>query len=341
MELNAELKYKKIILWLGCVILTLCLVASISFGMLYSFMTEENTNLLKTLQSTESMLNSRLSETKEELKDVMAQKDSISSEALQTGAEYNKKIGALNSQINSLTQEINKLKKNTNSINVVQLGSLNLYSATNAGDKICYLTFDDGPSENTLKILDILNKGNAKATFFVIGTRKLSYVKNIKAAGHSVGLHTDTHVFHKIYANDSAYFTDLLSIQAKVKLQIGENSTLLRFPGGSSNAVSKKYNNGIMTRLVPAVKNRGFQYFDWNVDSGDAAGNHIPAATIVGNVQKQVAGRKNICILMHDTDAKNTTVQALPYIISYLRGQGYRFEGLTKGSEGFHHHINN
>lgn len=207
--------------------------------------------------------------------------------------------------------------------------------------KVCYLTFDDGPSENTLKILKILKKYDAKATFFVIGSAKLEYLPQIKKAGHAIGLHANNHDYSKIYKSRSAYFADLNKISAKVEKQIGEKVTLIRFPGGSSNSVSKKYKQGIMTDLVTQVKMKGYSYFDWNVDSGDASGHNVPAKTITSNVLTQANKKDSICVLMHDTNAKDTTVKALPDIIEGLKKQGYKFEVLTETSYGYHNRVNN
>ena len=108
----------------------------------------------------------------------------------------------------------------------------------NDGDKVCYLTFDDGPSDNTLKILDILKRANAKASFFVIGTSKLDYIKRIHNEGHTVALHANNHDYSKIYKSEEAYFKDLNAIAAKVKKITGVDSKIIRFPGGSSNTIS-------------------------------------------------------------------------------------------------------
>lgn len=204
--------------------------------------------------------------------------------------------------------------------------------------KVCYLTFDDGPCENTLAILDILARYNAKATFFVKGNSKcIDYVKNIKDAGHAVGLHTYTHVYEQLYASDAAYFNDLNAVSAAVEQRIG-NVKLVRFPGGSSNVVSKKHCPGIMTRLTKSVPEAGYAYFDWNVDSGDAAGYN--SEKIIEAVLSQASKKSGaICVLMHDI--KTSTTQALPSVIEGLIQQGYYFDALSHDSYGFHHGVKN
>lgn len=206
--------------------------------------------------------------------------------------------------------------------------------------KIVYLTFDDGPSENTGKILDILKKYNAKATFFVTGNNQKhdDLIKRAHDEGHSIGLHTYTHDYAKLYASEEAYFDDLQQISDLVEKLTGEKSYLIRFPGGSSNTVSKNV-PGLMTELTKAVQEKGYQYFDWNCDSTDAEGNNRPVEKLVANATS--CSKKHINILMHDTDAKDTTVEALPKIIEYYRAKGYTFKGLTVNSFAPHHKVNN
>ena len=206
---------------------------------------------------------------------------------------------------------------------------------------IVYLTFDDGPSENTLKILDILQESGVTATFFVKGTSKIQYVKNIADAGHAVGLHTDTHDYKEVYASDEAYFDDLTRVGNKVKDVLGYVPSIIRFPGGSSNTTSAKYCEGIMTRLVDAVQAEGYSYFDWNCDSGDASGNNIPVSTLLENVKKQTGSQQRVVLLMHDTEAKGTTVEALPQIIQFYKDKGYHFGKLSADIKPVHHRVYN
>lgn len=202
-------------------------------------------------------------------------------------------------------------------------------------DKVCYLTFDDGPSDNTLKILDILNKYGAKATFFVVGTAKLQYLPKIKESGNAIGLHSNTHVYSSIYSSEEAYFNDLEALSQKVEAIIGEKIKVIRFPGGSSNQVNKI--NGGMRRLITLVKGRGYAYFDWNVGSGDADAKSVSAKKIVNNVLNGAANKSSICVLMHDTSAKSTTVEALPGIIDGLKKRGYAFDVLTPQTFSYSH----
>ena len=206
-------------------------------------------------------------------------------------------------------------------------------------EKIVYLTLDDGPSDNTQAVLDILDKYNAKATFFVTGEMP-EYKDMIKAAydkGHTIGMHTYSHDYAKVYASVDAYFQDLDQIGQMVQEEIGYVPCFIRFPGGSSNTVSKKYTAGIMSTLVQEVQNRGYQYYDWNGSSGDGS---------VRTTEELVAqatsfDSNNIILLCHDSHGKQTTVEALPQIIEHYQSLGYTFKALDRDSFVAHHGVNN
>ncbi|MCD7950453.1 MAG: polysaccharide deacetylase family protein [Erysipelotrichaceae bacterium] len=208
------------------------------------------------------------------------------------------------------------------------------------GNKVVYLTFDDGPSANTKKILEVLDKYDAKATFFVTGNGQKynNYIKDAHDAGHTIGLHTYTHQY-SIYTSQETYFEDLTKIGNMVKDIIGYVPKYIRFPGGSSNVISAKYCEGIMSELVDAVREKGYEYYDWNVDSGDASGNNVAVSKLVKNSTSSSAN--SIVILMHDTDAKDTTVEALPKIIEYYQDKGYVFKGIDDSSYTAHHSVKN
>lgn len=207
--------------------------------------------------------------------------------------------------------------------------------------KVCYLTFDDGPSDNTLKILNILKKYNIKATFFVTGTGMNSYIRNIHEEGHAIGLHTNSHRYDLIYTSVEAYLTDLEAVSNLVCNLTGIRSQIIRFPGGSSNTISSNHCKGIMTDLTKRLPEMGYSYYDWNVSSGDANGNNIPKEELAQNVLTQAKGKSSICVLMHDNAAKKTTAEALPLMIEGLVEMGYRFEAITPGTYGYHHNVYN
>lgn len=207
--------------------------------------------------------------------------------------------------------------------------------------KIVYLTFDDGPSQNTLKILKILKRYNAKATFFVTGNDKVEYMKNIVNAGHTIALHTYSHEYKKIYSSTDAYFNDLYKIHDLVQKNTGVDARIIRFPGGASNTISENYSDGIMSKLTKMVEDRGFKYFDWNVSSGDATANNVSPSKLLSNVKRESAGVDRCVVLMHDTKAKSTTVEALTDICEYYKSKGYEFSGLSVNTLPCHQSVNN
>lgn len=205
--------------------------------------------------------------------------------------------------------------------------------------KVAYLTFDDGPSENTIKILNILDKYNVKATFFVIYHKGMEkQYKEIVNRGHTIALHSYTHNYKKIYSSEDAYFADLKKIGNYIKSVTGTESKITRFPGGSSNTISNKYSKGIMKNLKKEVLEQGYIYHDWNVDSCDAQDNNIPVETLLENIKGSLTKYRQANILMHDTGkAKQTTVDALPQIIEYVQAQGYDIQPITEDSAAIRH----
>lgn len=210
-----------------------------------------------------------------------------------------------------------------------------------SGEKVVYLTFDDGPSANTQRILDILDKYHAKATFFVTGNgQRYNYlIKEANKRGNTIALHTYCHDYRTVYSSTDAYFNDLNKVGNMVKGLIGYTPRYIRFPGGSSNTVSRHYSNGIMSRLTKMVQEKGYQYYDWNVSSGDASGNHIPTARLIANATS--SHNNQIMILFHDTAAKNTTVDALPQVIQHYQSLGYSFKGIDDSTFTPHQRILN
>lgn len=207
--------------------------------------------------------------------------------------------------------------------------------------KVVYLTFDDGPSENTDKVLKILKKYDAKATFFVTGNNQ-KYNDSIRKAekqGNTIALHTYTHDYATVYSSTEAYFNDLQQISDMVKQITGKAPKYIRFPGGSSNMVSANYSQGIMSKLDSMVHERGYEYFDWNCSSGDAASNSVPAQTIVNNSTN--CNYDQIMLLFHDSSPKTSTVEALPAIIENYKSRGYVFKAISDDTPIFHHGVNN
>ena len=189
-----------------------------------------------------------------------------------------------------------------------------------------YLTFDDGPRDGTTdKVLDILKEKNVKATFFVTNNGSDDLIKRIVSEGHSIGIHTASHRYDIIYASVNNYYNDLEQVSKRIYNLTGVDTKLLRFPGGSSNTISKKYSKGIMSILTKDVINKGYQYYDWNVDSTDALYN-TSKDDIYNNVINSISHDKYNVILMHDTKTK--TLEALPLIIDYAKSNGYNFKSI-------------
>lgn len=210
------------------------------------------------------------------------------------------------------------------------------------GEKTLYLTFDDGPSENTEKVLDILDQYGAKATFFVTG-HEPEYRPMIAEAyrrGNTIGMHSYTHDYATIYQSEDAFFDDLGQVADVVKEQIGYVPYLTRFPGGSSNTVSASYCSGIMSALSRDLQDRGYQYYDWNVSSNDAAGNTVPTDQIV-QASCSYGSYTNVILLCHDSGSKTTTVEALPQIIEYYQSQGFVCKAIDRSTVVVHHGIAN
>lgn len=206
--------------------------------------------------------------------------------------------------------------------------------------KVVYLTFDDGPSIYTMDILNTLDKYNVKATFFVTCSSSLESIsKEIVKRGHTIALHTCTHNYRTVYSSDEAYFNDLNQISNLVKEYTGIESKYVRFPGGSSNTISRAYNKGIMTRLSQSLTNQGYKYYDWNIDSNDAGGANSEQeyANVVGALQNSDRGTN--MVLMHDI--KISTKDSLDGIIKAALEMGYTFSGINDYTTEIHHGINN
>ncbi len=203
--------------------------------------------------------------------------------------------------------------------------------------KVIYLTFDDGPGPHTEALLEVLRKYGVKATFFVTNSGYGGVMKSIVDQGHSIGIHTMTHNYEQIYASPEAYFADLYGMQEIIYRNTGVRTTLVRFPGGSSNTVSC-FNEGVMTLLTEAVQDAGFQYFDWNVDSNDAGGAK-KAQTVLNNVAAGVSQNRISVVLQHDIHPYS--VEAVEDIIIWGRDNGYSFLPLKPDSPPMHHGVNN
>lgn len=184
-----------------------------------------------------------------------------------------------------------------------------------------YLTFDDGPSESTARILDILKEKNVKATFFVIGQEdgeSKELYQRIVAEGHTLGMHSFSHKYNVIYESLEAFSEDMAHLQSYLAEVTGVTPEILRFPGGSSNQVS----NTDMKEFIRFLKEKGITYYDWNVASGDATSHAYTPEELVRNVMNDVGRYETSIVLMHDSSAKSGTVEALAPMIDQLKEMG-------------------
>ena len=201
-----------------------------------------------------------------------------------------------------------------------------------------YLTFDDGPGPYTDALLDVLHKYGVKATFFVTDQFEgyEDCIGRAYAEGHAIGVHSLTHNWN-IYNSEAAYFEDFMAMEEIIKEQTGSYTKLFRFPGGSSNTVSR-FNPGIMSRLAQYMQDMGYVYFDWNVSSGDAGGT-TSTYQVIDNVCSGCAGKQASVVLQHDI--KDFSVDAVESIILWGQRNGYAFAALDETSFEAHHGINN
>lgn len=204
--------------------------------------------------------------------------------------------------------------------------------------KFVYLTFDDGPCSYTEEILNILNKYNVKATFFV--TNQFSnyqhLIKDEFIYGHTVAVHTYSHNYRNIYSSLDNYLNDFNNMNQIIFEQTGQYSKIFRFPGGSSNTISR-FNRGIMTEIVNKMNELGYYYFDWNVDSLDTSVKDPDK--IFENVKNQIEKNDFSVVLMHDI--KKANIESVEKIILYGLNNGYTFLPLDETSPVVHHTVNN
>ena len=190
-----------------------------------------------------------------------------------------------------------------------------------AETKRAYLTFDDGPSGNTGEILDILDANDVKATFFVVGRGDEYYdtYRDIVGRGHTLALHSYTHDYDKIYASLDDFAEDIEELRNLLYDVTGVNCVYYRFPGGSSNTVSKVD----MDTLIDYVESQGLIYYDWNALNNDAVCGSYTPEQLVDNIMKDAVCHDDVVILMHDLDARHCTVESLQMLIDELRAEGF------------------
>ncbi|MBR4982988.1 MAG: polysaccharide deacetylase [Lachnospiraceae bacterium] len=178
-----------------------------------------------------------------------------------------------------------------------------------------YLTFDDGPSIYTEEILDILKRYNVKATFFVTGMNMPQYkdcLQKILDDGHTLGIHTYSHVYNDIYESLEAFQEDFYKLRDYIYECTGEDIKIYRFPGGSSNTIVSAQ---VREQIMKWLKEENIQYYDWNVSSGDASNTLLSAEEIAENCINGIKKCNTAIVLLHDSGGKKSTIEALPLII--------------------------
>ena len=181
-----------------------------------------------------------------------------------------------------------------------------------------YLTFDDGPSVYTEEILDILDRYEVKATFFVVGKEgetAREALKQIVERGHSLGMHSYTHKYVELYSSVEDFAEDFVKLRSYLEDVTGVTSNIYRFPGGSSNSIS----NVDMWEFADYLESWDVQFYDWNVASGDGSSRKLTVDELVRNSTEGIEDRGTTIILMHDAPGKRTTVDALPEIIEKIQ----------------------
>ena len=194
--------------------------------------------------------------------------------------------------------------------------------------KVAYLTFDDGPSKKvTNQVLDILDEYDIKATFFILGKMvkvNPDVLKRTYEEGHSIGHHSYSHNYKYIYKDTKNFLEEVKSTEKALKEVLGEEfeTKLLRMPGGSFEKHKQKF--------LKMFTDMGYKNYNWNALNGDAEGIGLSKEKLVYRAKSTTKGKKEVIILMHDTDAKQTTADGLREIIDYLIEEGYEFRALSQ-----------
>ena len=204
-------------------------------------------------------------------------------------------------------------------------------AAPSLPEKWVCLTFDDGPSKTTPEVLAALDAAGVHGTFFVVATgyneKYLPLLTQAAAAGHQIALHSASHEYSDIYRGSDAYWKDIALLRQRISPYVSvESIRYLRFPGGSTNTVSRRYGGkGLMKQLKTEVEEKGLHWVDWNVCAEDAVGGKPSASTIFRNIVRETGSQTKCIVLMHDSNTTRTTAEALPDIIRWYQDQGFTF----------------
>ena len=261
----------------------------------------------------------------------------------------NKKIGNLESTIKEKDKELSSKEKSTEDTSDVPVleddthfikepESNNQTYKDVDSEKVVYLTFDDGPSSVTSQILDVLDRYNVKATFFVNAKENSNITesyKDIVKRGNSLGMHSYSHIFDEVYESEESFISDTKKIHDFLYNITGVDVKLYRFPGGSSTTRTTNMNT-----YIAYLNSCGYTYYDWNVSSKDASSTKLTVDQVVHNVMSGVVGYDRAIVLLHDSPSKDTTVLALPIIIEKLIEEGYEILPIVETTPPIQHGIN-
>lgn len=241
--------------------------------------------------------------------------------------EFEKQIIEYNQQQQEEAKQ-KEIEKQAKIPKLTEQGKENIKNIYHTDKKVAYLTFDDGPSNNTHQILDILKQNNIKATFFVLGSQVEIFpetTNRIYNEGHYIANHGYSHKYSEIYQSPEQVlneFNQCNQIVAKTINVPEYNSHLFRFPGGS---VGGKYAE-LKKQAVTLLEQNDILHIDWNSLTGDSEKVNPTEEYLMDNLQKTTEGKNSLVILMHDAQAKKITAETLPKVIEYLQQQGYSFE---------------
>ncbi len=334
-------------------VFALLLIFAVGFVLFTSISSSQEINLLKKQiddlrNNLTEMTNERIS-FQSEITALTSENETLRTDYEKLNAdtqEYQTTVTSLQSQIEQLTKdksdlsaEIAEISKDLETVRNTnkslsernaelsrQIASQKQSSSSSDSKKVAYLTFDDGVSKYTNEILDILARYNVKATFFPNwkGNSDEKY-KRIYDEGHAIGNHTYSHEYADVYTSRDGFISEVTRLNEKIRQATGYTPVIFRFPGGSNNTVHRNYNKDIMQQAISVLSDLGMQYYDWNVNSGDAdSSKGASKETILSNVLARTTMDRAV-ILMHDTNTKGTTVAALPEIIEGLISKGYSF----------------
>ena len=252
------------------------------------------------------------------------------------------KVSSVDSSVEELSSAVAAI---SNELSLIDIGAIE----SAAGDvrvsdpktwpRRVYLTFDDGPSANTAKILDILKKYKVKGNFFVVGKEDpelQKMYKRIVDEGHVLCMHSYSHKYNEIYSSVDAFTADLDKISELLRDVTGSVPKIYRFPGGSSNSVSRLP----MKDFIKVLDERGITYYDWNVVAGDATNPMLPADKIIENSLCDLNEYEEAMILFHDLSNKTSTVEALPAIIEAIQKSGIPIVPIDDDTIPIRHYTN-